>query len=169
MLTSDRSAQVLLFYHRQNYDRGSEALGLGRAARYFAAEVDGIDQGVQTSAVLHALIRHCNALPGKARRYRRANRQSTQALETKGKCSSALNLCRPKNQLFQTGRRNSINMLAHRFCIAPMMDWSESSIFSKCWKAVCARCVHREIKENLATTNVSVQRINCPSTQIWKP
>ena len=49
MLTSDRSAQVLLLYHRQNYDRGSEALGLGRAARYFAAEVDGIDQGVQTT------------------------------------------------------------------------------------------------------------------------
>jgi ABC-type phosphate transport system ATPase subunit len=39
-----RSAQVLLLYHRQNYDCGPEALGLGRAARYFVAEVDGIDQ-----------------------------------------------------------------------------------------------------------------------------
>jgi hypothetical protein len=44
MLTSDRSAQVLLLYHRQNYDRAPEALGLGIAARYFVAEVDGIDQ-----------------------------------------------------------------------------------------------------------------------------
>ncbi len=32
-------------------------------------------------AVLHALIRYCNAVPGKARHHRRANRPSTQALE----------------------------------------------------------------------------------------
>jgi hypothetical protein len=44
MLTSDCTAQVFLLYHRQNYDRGSEALGFAKAARYFAAEVDGIDQ-----------------------------------------------------------------------------------------------------------------------------
>jgi hypothetical protein len=30
----------------------------------------------------------------------------------------------------------------------PMMDWRESSIFSISWKAACARCVHRAIKEN---------------------
>jgi hypothetical protein len=27
-------------------------------------------------------------------------------------------------------KRNNINVLAHRFCVAPMMDWNESSIFS---------------------------------------
>jgi hypothetical protein len=37
----------------------------------------------------------------------------------------------------------------------PMMDWSESSIFSVGLKAACARRVHREIKKNLITANVS--------------
>jgi hypothetical protein len=36
-----------------------------------------------------------------------------------------------------------------------MMDWTESSGFSNSWRAACARCVHREIKENPTTTNVS--------------
>jgi hypothetical protein len=27
----------------------------------------------------------------------------------------------------QTIKRNNINMLAHRFCIAPMMDWTGTS------------------------------------------
>jgi hypothetical protein len=45
-LTSDRSAQVFLLYHRQNYDRGPDALGLGRGTLYFAAEVDRIHHGV---------------------------------------------------------------------------------------------------------------------------
>jgi hypothetical protein len=51
---------------------------------------------------------------------------------------------------------NNINMLSYRFSVAPMMDWSESSSFSISYEAACARCVHREINENLATTNVSM-------------
>src|SRR5216683_377569 len=34
------------------------------------------------------------------------------------------------------------------------MDWNENSSFSNSWKAACARCVHREIKENLNTANM---------------
>jgi|SRR5215216_6415383 hypothetical protein len=168
MLTSDRSAQVLLLYHRQNYDRGSEALGLGRAARYFAAEVDGIDQGVQTTrssgtATLYRVRR--GIIEGRTGNRLKHLKRKENAPIVSFEFVSAQKSTIPD----ETVKRNNIDMLAHRFCIAPMMDWSESSIFSKCWKTVCARCVHREIKENLATNNVSVQRINCPSTQICKP
>ena len=52
-------------------------------------------------------------------------------------------------------KRNNISMLSHRFSIAPMMDWTESSSFSIGYKAVCARRVHREIENNLVTANVS--------------
>jgi hypothetical protein len=45
--------------------------------------------------------------------------------------------------------------LIHDSSNLPMMDWSESLILSIGWKAACARCVHREIKENLARTNRS--------------
>jgi hypothetical protein len=37
----------------------------------------------------------------------------------------------------------------------PMMDWNESRSISNSWVIACARCVHREIKENLGTTIVS--------------
>ncbi|WP_145984311.1 hypothetical protein [Bradyrhizobium nitroreducens] len=43
---------------------------------------------------------------------------------------------------------------AYRFSVAPMMDWSESQIFSIIWTVACARRVHREIKKNLATVSV---------------
>src|ERR1700730_4249337 len=36
----------------------------------------------------------------------------------------------------------------------PTMDWNESSIIPTGEQAACARCVHREIIENLKTTNV---------------
>ena len=37
----------------------------------------------------------------------------------------------------------------------PMIDWSESSGLSTRYKAPCARCVHREIKENPMTATAS--------------
>jgi hypothetical protein len=39
------------------------------------------------------------------------------------------------------------------FSVALMMDWSESLVLSHSWETACARCVHREIKENLATAS----------------
>jgi hypothetical protein len=41
-----------------------------------------------------------------------------------------------------------------------MMDWSENSISSTSYKVACARCVHREIKKNLETTNESNRLLN---------
>jgi hypothetical protein len=38
------------------------------------------------------------------------------------------------------------------------MDWRESLIFSNSWKAACARCVHREIKENPAPDSIAEGR-----------
>jgi hypothetical protein len=38
---------------------------VGKAARYFAAEVDQIDTEVQTSAVLHEPIQYCSAVPAR--------------------------------------------------------------------------------------------------------
>jgi tRNA-dihydrouridine synthase A len=40
---------------------------------------------------------------------------------------SALDFRRPKNQLAEAGRKkqNDFNMLAHRFSVAPMMDWTD--------------------------------------------
>jgi hypothetical protein len=54
--------QIFLLYHRQNYDSGPEALGLGRAARYFAAEVDGIDRegtNQRGTARAHPVLQRC--------------------------------------------------------------------------------------------------------------
>jgi hypothetical protein len=53
--TANRSPQVFLLYRRQNYDPDPAMLGVWRAARYFAAEVNGIDEAGATSAVLHEL------------------------------------------------------------------------------------------------------------------
>ena len=35
-----------------------------------------------------------------------------------------------------------INKLDHRLCLAPMMDWTESSINSNVYDAACARFAH---------------------------
>jgi hypothetical protein len=45
----------------------------------------------------------------------------------------------------------------YRFSVAPMMDWSESRRISNSWMIACARCVHRDIKENLGTAIVAVE------------
>ena len=47
--------------------------------------------------------------------------------------------------------RSSWSLFAEVSSNLPMMDWSESSSFSMCWRAACARCVHEEVKEKLAT------------------
>ncbi|WP_156180629.1 fumarylacetoacetate hydrolase family protein [Bradyrhizobium sp. LTSPM299] len=44
---------------------------------------------------------------------------------------------------------------AHSATTCPMMDSSKNSEFSIVWNAACARRVHREIKENLATPCLS--------------
>jgi hypothetical protein len=59
----DRSSQVFLLYCLQNYDCTCSALGMVRAAHYFAAEANGIGRRVQSSTVLRKLIRYCNAVP----------------------------------------------------------------------------------------------------------
>jgi hypothetical protein len=45
-----------------------------------------------------------------------------------------------------------------------MMDWNESFGFSIAWMAVCARRVHREVKQNLETPNES-RRCKHPGCQ----
>jgi len=59
----DCSTQVFLLYRRQNYDCTCFALGVVRAAHYFAAEANGIGRRAQSSTVLRKLIRYCNAVP----------------------------------------------------------------------------------------------------------
>ena len=45
-------------------------------------------------------------------------------------------------------------LLAGSYLVSPMMDWNESLGFSNNYKAACARCVHLDIKENLAMSSV---------------
>src|SRR5215831_16104264 len=42
----------------------------------------------------------------------------------------------------QKKNANKINMLARRFCIAPMMDWSEITIHSTRYETTCAKIAH---------------------------
>ena len=54
-----------------------------------------------------------------------------------------------------TGTRFGRLRLAGPSSNLSMMDWNESLSLSITQRAACARCVHREIKENLETANVS--------------
>src|SRR5262245_9401828 len=53
-----RSAQVFLLYHRHDYDRAYPAVGVTRAASYFAPEVDGLITRT------HNLARYCMSSSG---------------------------------------------------------------------------------------------------------
>jgi hypothetical protein len=95
----------------------------GRAIRvislYFATEVDGLmRRRVQTSAVVQRRTRQGATFSGLRSRPCKRLKGKEKASTVSLKFLSAQDSAIPH----KTIKRNSINMLAHRFCIAPMMD-----------------------------------------------
>jgi hypothetical protein len=131
MLTSDRTAQVFLLYHRQNYDRGFGALGIRENGTLlcYRSRWDR-PRG-------YKLARNSMSSFGTAMLYQTGCASSTDRIGDRLK-----HLKRKENAPIvsfefvsaqksaapdETIKRNNINMLAHRFCIAPMMDWTGTS------------------------------------------
>jgi hypothetical protein len=87
---------------------------------------------VQTRAVLLKLIQYCNAVLGEAPQRRETIGDLLKHLKRKENApivSFELQSAQKSSIPDETIKRNNINMLSPRFCIAPM-DLSESSSFS---------------------------------------
>jgi tRNA-dihydrouridine synthase A len=83
---------------------------------------------VQTSAVLHEVIQYCNAVLGKARIVEGRIDDPIKHLKRKENAStvsSELLTAQKPTIPDETIKRNNINMLAYRFSVAPMMDWTD--------------------------------------------
>src|SRR6266404_5791226 len=110
-------------YGHRIYDRSVAGLGTGKAQRCFASDFDRPSDRVFDAGETGAVEVEVGAAP--------AARYSDAVLDGRrsGVRSIARIICRPRNRL--DGRKNrkvnENNMLAPRFCVAPMMDWNGTS------------------------------------------
>lgn len=141
--------QVFFRDRRRIYDRDAVDLGEGKTRRYFASVMVASLDGSRSEPCLHVRIRtsarYCTpksvlrrstrGVKGPRNQNATPDRGHANCLKRKGETFESIILeplsARKPHRRIHVWSANRINMLAHRFCIAPMMDWTGTSQKSK--------------------------------------